>query len=105
MKETRGKRFNSNLGYGYRASTKPTGRIIPLPEKSNLPAKNPVKSKMKSQPLGGALKRRVKKRLEDPTVAYMLTMGGSIYLFPFIFKMFNYFSSTFESGKVLDTLN
>ena len=100
MKETRGKRYNSNLGYGYRASTKPTGKIIPLPEKSNLPQKITVKSKMKSQPQGGVVRRKVKKPSADQTVSYILTMGGSFYLFPIVFKMFNYFTSAFESGKV-----
>ena len=100
MKETRGKRFNSNLGYGYRASTKPTGKIIPLPEKSNLP-KNPVKSKMKpkTQPKGVPLRRKVRQRNEDQTLSYILTIGGGYYLFSMAFKIFNNFSSTFKSGK------
>ena len=84
----------------YRASTKPTGKIIPLPEKSNLPQKITVKSKMKSQPQGGVVRRKVKKPSADQTVSYILTMGGSFYLFPVVFKMFNYFTSAFESGKV-----
>ena len=100
MKETRGKRFNSNLGYGYRASTKPTGKIIPLPEKSNLP-KNPVKPKMKpkAQPQGVPLRRKVRQRNDDQTLSYILTIGGGYYLFSMAFKIFNNFSSTFKSGK------
>ena len=96
MKETRGKRFNSNLGYGYRASTKPTGKIIPLPEKSNLP-KNPVKPKV--QPQGVPLRRKVRQRNEDQTLSHILTIGGGYYLFSMAFKIFNNFSSTFKSGK------
>merc|ERR1711914_11636 len=101
MKETRGKRFNSNLGYGYRASTKPTGKIIPLPEKSSLP-KNPVKPKMKAkaQPQGVPLRRKVRQRNEDQTLSYILTIGGGYYLFSMAFKIFNNFSSTFKSDKI-----
>ena len=97
---SRGKRFNSNLGYGYRASTKPTGKIIPLPEKSNLP-KNPVKSKMKpkTQPQSIPPRLKVRRRNEDKTLSYILTIGGSYYLFSMAFRIFNNFSSTFKSGK------
>ena len=99
MKETRGKRFNSNLGYGYRASTRPTGKIIPLPEKSNLP-KTPVRPKMKKTQLENVpLKRKVNQRNMDQTLSYILTIGGSYYLFSMAFKIFNNFSSTFKSGK------
>merc|ERR1711911_43004 len=97
MKVTRGKRFNSNLGYGYRASTKPTGKIIPLPEKSNLP-KNPVKPK--AQPQGVPLRRKVRQPNDDQTLSYILTIGGGYYLFSMAFKIFNNFSSTFKSDKI-----
>lgn len=106
MKETRGKRFNSNLGYGYRASTKPTGKIIPLPEKSNSlknPATASMKSKrpgMKSQRQGVAPLRKARQRNEDHTFSYVLTIGGSYYLFSMAFKIFNNISSTFESDKI-----
>merc|ERR1712212_145831 len=88
MKETRGKRFNSNLGYGYRLTTRSTGKIKPLPKKINL-----SKSKRIDRMI------QINENGNNP-LPYILTIGGSYYLFKMVFKILNTLSNMFESEKI-----